>query len=133
MRLRSIGGVVRGIRRISPVFLVLFLVPGVIASSGDAADRPGDLVGWDLRSGESLTINPSPDSVGGLIAGWRPPDLPEAEETAGLRGKVFGLDDRIKVSATASYPWSAVCKLFVTFQDGYQVVASGVMIGVRRP
>ncbi|MFX0002934.1 MAG: trypsin-like peptidase domain-containing protein [Promethearchaeota archaeon] len=40
----------------------------------------------------------------------------------------FPPDDRIKITSTSSYPWSTICKLYITAEDNTQWVGSGTMI-----
>ena len=42
---------------------------------------------------------------------------------------IFPPDDRIKISPTNDYPWRTICKLYITFPDGNNFVASGVIVG----
>jgi V8-like Glu-specific endopeptidase len=42
---------------------------------------------------------------------------------------IFPPDDRIKISPTNEYPWRTICKLYITFPDGNNFVASGVIVG----
>jgi glutamyl endopeptidase len=56
----------------------------------------------------------------------------EEVERAGRRNqKVFGTDSRTQVNTTTSFPNRTVCQLRVTFPNGAQIIASGVMIGRR--
>ncbi|MFX1286913.1 MAG: CARDB domain-containing protein [Promethearchaeota archaeon] len=41
---------------------------------------------------------------------------------------VFPPDDRQKVSATSTYPWRTICKLFITAQDNTQFIGSGAIL-----
>ncbi|MFX1344125.1 MAG: trypsin-like peptidase domain-containing protein [Promethearchaeota archaeon] len=41
---------------------------------------------------------------------------------------IFGTDDRMKITSTSSYPWSAICNLQVTAADDTHWSGSGVMI-----
>lgn len=42
---------------------------------------------------------------------------------------IFPPDDRIKISPTNEYPWRTICKLYITFPDGNNFVASGAIAG----
>ncbi len=42
---------------------------------------------------------------------------------------VIGRDDRVWVSDTTTYPYSAVCKIFSYWSDGSTTVGSGAMVG----
>ena len=40
----------------------------------------------------------------------------------------FPPDDRERVTPTTSYPWSSICKLFITAQDNTQYIGSGFIV-----
>lgn len=44
---------------------------------------------------------------------------------------VIGGDSRTKINTTASYPWSAQCKLFIRFPDGSNWIGSGTLVQSR--
>src|SRR5262249_39859562 len=44
---------------------------------------------------------------------------------------IIGRDDRVRVTNTRAFPWSAVCQLQSTFPDGYRGLGSGAVIGSR--
>ena len=37
-------------------------------------------------------------------------------------------DDRVKINSTSSYPWSTICKLYITAADDTQWIGSGAML-----
>jgi glutamyl endopeptidase len=43
--------------------------------------------------------------------------------------RVFGSDDRYFVPNTTRFPFSCVCKVFASFPDGSEFIASGIMVG----
>ena len=45
--------------------------------------------------------------------------------------RVFGHDDRKRVTATRSYPWRTICKLEITAANGRSFGCSGALIGPR--
>lgn len=40
----------------------------------------------------------------------------------------FPPDDRVKINLTSSYPWSTICKLFITADDDTEWIGSGAML-----
>jgi V8-like Glu-specific endopeptidase len=40
----------------------------------------------------------------------------------------FPLDDRVKITSTSTYPWSTICKLYITADDNTQWIGSGAML-----
>jgi V8-like Glu-specific endopeptidase len=41
---------------------------------------------------------------------------------------VFPPDDRVKITSTSSFPWSSICKIYITAADNSRWVGSGAMI-----
>lgn len=55
-------------------------------------------------------------------------DLPESALQPEV---IIGTDDRVRVSATASYPWRAICALKITAANGRRFIGSGWLVAPR--
>lgn len=62
------------------------------------------------------------------------PFLGDTDNTNNLEGGNLGTsypfppDDRVKITSTSNYPWSTICKLYVTAADNTHWVGSGAII-----
>lgn len=50
---------------------------------------------------------------------------------AQLQEVVIGADDRVRVFATTSYPWRAICSLKITAKDGSKWIGTGWLVAPR--
>lgn len=58
-----------------------------------------------------------------------PPFIDTFEKESVLKTSYpFPPDDREKVTSTSSYPWSTICKLFITAEDGTEFIGSGFIV-----
>jgi glutamyl endopeptidase len=48
-----------------------------------------------------------------------------------LREVIIGADNRVRVFATTSYPWRAVCSLKITAKDNSKWIGTGWLVGPR--
>ena len=55
--------------------------------------------------------------------------IPKRE--AQLREVIIGADNRVRVFATTSYPWRAVCSLKITAKDNSKWIGTGWLVGPR--
>lgn len=83
-----------------------------------------------------------------MAGGQSAPFLVEAPSIVGLRDigeasfgnpaghamgqeAIIGVDDRVRVTATASYPWRAIASLLITARDGSQWIGTGWFVSAR--
>lgn len=88
-------------------------------------------VGLDLKTGRlAVKSFRSPGKAGAIaLVPGRAGTAAQPDTEPRSSRVVIGSDDRIKITNTASYPWSAQCKLYITFPDGARFVGSGTLIG----
>jgi len=117
------------------LFLLLTLVaPPALGRPTDepARTEPGDALVHSVATGRTWVLPRGARSSGSA----EDRDVLAAEHAAGgsreaRPGKplVFGDDDRVRVGDTTSFPFSAVCKLRVSYPSGKAAMGSGVLVG----
>ncbi len=85
-----------------------------------------------------LQLKPAPESAPPIESGVLDIGLasfggpPPIKTTPGLQLEtVHGADNRVQVTATAVYPWRAICSLAITARDGSQWIGTGWFISAR--
>jgi glutamyl endopeptidase len=117
------------------------------ASAGPRAlsnNTPVSVVGHDLKTGKTslssslLAANSSASSqVSPSNPGLSPTFSAEPRsgvhsQTAGAKpNNLNGPDDRVKITATTTYPWRVMTKLYVTYGNGKTYVCSGALIAAK--
>ena len=91
-------------------------------------------VGYNILTGteevEYYSMSPEGRSLQTII----PPVLGNYDESDVLQDEgsvisfVFPPDDRTKIMSTSSFPWSSICKLYITAADETRWIGSGAMI-----
>ncbi len=87
----------------------------------------------DAPSGKQL---PDPAREGQLLDAYfasydeQPPRAAAADNELADE-VVIGTDDRVRITSTGSYPWSATCSLLINTRTGRQYIGTGWFIGPR--
>jgi len=110
-------------------------VPPESAVEGGEGDLDAtDVEVFDFRSGTVTRISSSDTS--------QPTDVSTSTSTPPFQGllalatggvasqDVHGFDDRVRITATADFPWSTIVKLFVTAQDQSEFGCSGALVAL---
>ncbi|MHC4698159.1 MAG: trypsin-like serine peptidase, partial [Planctomycetota bacterium] len=104
-------------------------VPTANANRGIAED-PGALEIYDVATKEVVRV-PSAEQKGRV----RAPAVQVAPPYTGLLDpgvisrSVIGVDDRVRITPTTSYPWRTITKLYITAADNSGWICSGSIIG----
>jgi glutamyl endopeptidase len=121
---------------------------GAVSSSTTEFESPN---GLDLNNTDpdtestnakarSVAVGESDTSEAGTV-GSAPGEFDEASAVDAIVGSypelaeraevVIGLDERIRVTNTTAYPWSAICALQITAANGRRFIGTGWMISPR--
>ena len=84
-------------------------------------------IGEDSGSAKEKTTHPSiPPSIDLIENEYIP--HPKGEFSDLKTAYPFPPDDREKITSTSSYPWSTICKLFITAENGSEYIGSGFIV-----
>ena len=97
-------------------------------------EDPTITVGYNILTGTEKVEYYSMSSEDQSLQTIVPPVLGKYDESVVFQSDspvisyVFPPDDRTKISSTSSFPWSSICKLYITAADETRWIGSGAMI-----
>lgn len=86
-------------------------------------------IGYNILTGTEDIEYFSKSSIESSFQTFAPPFLGNHdEEEIPEVSFVFPPDDRVKITSTSSFPWSTICKIYITAADETRWIGSGAMI-----
>ena len=88
----------------------------------------------NVRTGRTVlgeVQRPLPGRAAAAVAPGQPGLMVDQEQPPRPDRSVLGADNRVRITNTQSYPWSAQCKLYMRFPNGLTYVGSGTLINAK--